>query len=133
MKKSPNFLKYLIFLLLIPAVVFAGVAVFDSKQYIFIAVCVSILACLPFFYAFENKKTSTRKLTVLAVMVTFSIIGRTLFSFIPHFKPVTAIVVITGIYLGAESGFLCGALSALFSNFIFGHIRQLLLPTQAFY
>ena len=53
-------------------------------------------------------------------MVTLSIVGRFAFSFVPHFKPVTAIVMITGMYLGAESGFLCGALSALLSNFIFG-------------
>ena len=38
-----------------------------------------------------------------------------------HIIPVTAIVVIAGIYLGAESGFLCGALSAVLSNIIFGH------------
>ncbi|MBO5005835.1 MAG: ECF transporter S component [Clostridia bacterium] len=120
MKKFPNFFKYLIFLLLIPAAVLSGALLFDSKKYIFIAICVAILACLPFFSAFESKKISSRKLTVLAVMVTLSVIGRALFSFIPHFKPVTAIVVITGIYLGAESGFLCGALSALLSNFIFG-------------
>ena len=37
-----------------------------------------------------------------------------------HIIPVTAIVVIAGIYLGAESGFLCGALSAVLSNIIFG-------------
>ena len=43
-----------------------------------------------------------------------------MFSYIPHFKPVTAIIILAGIYLGAEAGFLCGSLSVLCSNFIFG-------------
>ena len=45
---------------------------------------------------------------------------RTFPSSTAHIIPVTAIVVIAGIYLGAESGFLCGALSAVLSNIIFG-------------
>lgn len=59
-------------------------------------------------------------MTILAVMVALSVAGRFMFSYLPHFKPVTAIVVLAGLYLGAESGFLCGALSAVISNFIFG-------------
>ena len=70
--------------------------------------------------SFEGKKTSTKRLVLLAVMLSFSVAGRYIFAFLPHFKPVTAIVVIAGIYLGTESGFLCGALSALVSGFIFG-------------
>lgn len=57
---------------------------------------------------------------ILSVMVALSVLGRFAFSVLPHFKPVTAIVVIAGMYLGAESGFLCGALSAVLSNIMFG-------------
>jgi len=39
---------------------------------------------------------------------------------IPQFKPVTAIVIITGISLGAEAGFLTGAMVGFVSNFFFG-------------
>ena len=49
-------------------------------------------------------------------MTALSVVGR----FIPFFKPITAITVITGAYLGGEAGFLVGALSALISNFYFG-------------
>ena len=37
-----------------------------------------------------------------------------------QFKPVVAIVVIAGVCLGKESGFLVGAMTAFVSNFIFG-------------
>ena len=97
-----------------------GALLFRGKAYIFISVCIALLACVPFFMSFEKGRTRTKNLVVLATMLTLSIVGRFAFAFLPHFKPVTAIVVITGIYLGAENGFLCGALSALLSNFIFG-------------
>lgn len=37
-----------------------------------------------------------------------------------NLKPITAIVIITGVSLGAESGFLVGAVTMLVSNIIFG-------------
>jgi len=119
MKKKRIF-TYIFLLLAIPLAVLAGALLFRGKMYIFLSVCVALLSCVPFFASFEKGRTRTKKLVVLATMVTLSIIGRFAFAFLPHFKPVTAIVVITGIYLGAENGFLCGALSALLSNFIFG-------------
>lgn len=119
MKRYP-FLKYLFFLLAIPAAVALGALLFRGKMYVFVSVCVAVLACVPFFMSFEKGRARTKNLVVLSTMVTLSIIGRFAFAFLPHFKPVTAIVVITGVYLGAENGFLCGALSALLSNFIFG-------------
>lgn len=64
----------------------------------------------------KKKKRTTRKMVLVAIMTALSIAGR----FIPMFKPVTAITTITGAYLGAGSGFLVGALSALLSNFYFG-------------
>ena len=38
----------------------------------------------------------------------------------PQFKPMTSLVIISGAALGAESGFLVGAVSILASNVIFG-------------
>lgn len=119
MKRCP-FLKYLFFLLAIPSAVSLGALLFRGKMYVFVSVCVAVLACVPFFMSFEKGRSRTKNLVVLSTMVTLSIIGRFAFAFLPHFKPVTAIVVITGVYLGVENGFLCGALSALLSNFIFG-------------
>lgn len=118
MKK--NIFTYAIILPTILICILSGIFIFDDKAYIWIAMCVCILACVPFFLSFEGKKNSTKKTVILAAMVALSIVGRYVFSLLPHFKPITAIVVITGMYLGAESGFLCGAMSALLSNFIFG-------------
>ena len=67
-----------------------------------------------------TRKTDVKKLVMIAVMTAMSIVGRFVFAAIPGFKPVTAIVVITGMYLGWDAGFLCGALTALISNCYFG-------------
>ena len=59
-------------------------------------------------------------MVLLSVMTAISVVGRFIFGPIPFFKPVTAIVVLTGIYMGPESGFLVGSLSAVVSNIFFG-------------
>lgn len=113
-------IKYTILLLLIPLVLFCGVVLFEDRKYAFISLAIALLACIPFFLTFEKKQSSTKKMIVTAVMVALSVSGRFLFAPIPFFKPVTAIVVITALYLGAEAGFLTGALTAVISNFYFG-------------
>ena len=107
-------------LLLIPITIYFGSVVFGSKKYAFITFAVTLLSLIPFFITFERKKENTMKVTMLATMTALSVFGRLAFSFFPFFKPVTAIVIICGMFLGPEAGFLCGALTALISNFYFG-------------
>ena len=53
-------------------------------------------------------------------MAAIASVGRAAFAAIPHFKPVSAIVIITAAVFGPEAGFLTGAISALASNLFFG-------------
>jgi len=91
-----------------------------EKSYSFFTVLVVILACLPLLFSFELKNENAQKIVLLAVLTALSVLGRVVFAYIPFFKPVTAIVIIVGLYLGYEYGFVCGVLSALLSNFVFG-------------
>lgn len=100
----------------IPLLVILGALVFRGRQYLLISLGVAAMALLCFVAGFERKKTGARRLVLVAVMTALSIAGR----FIPLFKPVTALTILTALYLGGESGFLVGALSALLSNFSFG-------------
>ena len=109
-------LKFILPFLLIPAVIAVGVHISGGRRYIFISLSVAVLSLLLFITSFEKKKIGTRRLTLVAVMTALSVLGR----FIPFFKPVSALTVITAVYLGGESGFLTGALSALISDFWFG-------------
>ncbi len=112
-------IKYLITIILIPALIITGAFVFPQRSFTYISLCVIFLACVPFFLSFE-KKSSTRRIVLLAVMTALSVAGRFIFAPLPFFKPVTAMVVIAGMYFGSEVGFLTGALSAVISNFYFG-------------
>ena len=109
-------LKILIPFILIPAVAVAGVLLFDEKKHIWVSLSIAVASLFLFFAGFEKKVTGTRRMVLVAVMTAISVLGR----FIPFFKPVTAITVISAMYLGSEAGFLVGALSALLSNFYFG-------------
>jgi len=59
-------------------------------------------------------------MVIVATMTALAVVGRFVFAPVPYFKPVTAIVIITAIYLGSEAGFLVGSLSAIISNIFFG-------------
>ena len=109
-------LKIIIPFLLVPATLAIGVSFLEEKSYIFISLAISILSIVLFISGFEKKKTGTRRLVIIAVMTALSVVGR----FIPIFKPITALTVITAVYIGGEAGFLVGAMSALISNFWFG-------------
>lgn len=90
------------------------------RHYALASLLITFAALLLFSCGFERRKTGTRRLILVAVMTALTVAGRFIFSVIPAFKPITAIVVITAIYIGSEAGFLTGALSALISNFYFG-------------
>lgn len=115
-KRVRTLLRFVIPFVLIPTVAILGTIVFDEKKHLFISFFVAVLSVLLFLSGFEKKATGTRRMVIVAVMIAMCVAGR----FIPFFKPVTAITVITAIYLGGESGFLVGSLSALLSNFYFG-------------
>ena len=101
---------------LIPMLVILGATVFAERRHLIVSTGVAVLALLLFAAGYEKKPTGSRRMIIVAVMTALCITGR----FIPLFKPITALTVITAIYLGGEAGFLVGAMSALLSNFYFG-------------
>ncbi len=111
-----NALRIILPFAVIPALVVLSGTVFKGKQYLLISALIAVFSLLLFAAGFEKKKTGSRRLVLVSAMTALCIVGR----FIPFFKPITALTIITAIYLGPESGFLVGALSALLSNFYFG-------------
>lgn len=90
------------------------------RHYALASMLIALMSLVLFSCGFERRKTGTRRMILVAVMTALSVVGRFVFAVIPAFKPITAIVVITAIYIGPEAGFLTGALSAVISNFYFG-------------
>ncbi len=101
---------------LMPALVALGVFVFDEKRYAFIALALALGSVALCAAVVERRQAGSRRLGLVSIMRARATAGR----FIPLLKPVTALAVLTGMYLGGEAGFLCGSLSAVLSNFFFG-------------
>lgn len=119
-KRIPKPIIDVSMLVLTALTILAGFYVFDNKQYFIVSVLIVIYAMVPFFVSFEQRKPKAREIVILAVMIAVAVVGRAAFFMLPNFKPILAIVIITGVALGKESGFLVGAMSALVSNFLFG-------------
>ncbi len=115
-KRLRNAVRAVVPFILIPALVIMGAAVFEGRRHLIVSTGVAVFSLLLFAAGYEKKPTGSRRMIIVAVMTALCITGR----FIPFFKPVTALTVITAIYLGGEAGFLVGAMSALISNFYFG-------------
>ena len=90
------------------------------RNYALASLLITLMALVLFSCGFERRKTGTRRMILVAIMSALSVLGRFVFAVIPGFKPITAVVVITAMYIGGEAGFLTGALSAVISNFYFG-------------
>ena len=114
MKKS-NIATLLIFLLVIPVTLILG-SKMPGRWYYLTSTLIIIELLIPFFLTFEGRKPQARELVVIAVMCALAVAARVAIP-IPNFKAIYAIIMIAGIALGPESGFLVGAVAALSSNF----------------
>lgn len=106
-------------MLLIPLTLWASLAFIPRGQHYLVSTAVLIECMLPFFIVFEGRRPKARELVLTAVLSALAIAGRAAFFMLPQFKPVLAVVIISGAALGGEAGFLVGAVSMLVSNIMF--------------
>lgn len=106
--------------LLSALLIYAGVFLLGDRRYMLISLGILLVSFIPFAVRFEGKKPRAREITVTAVMIAIAVIGRAAFFMLPQFKPMTAVVIISGIALGGETGFAVGAMSAFVSNMLAG-------------
>ena len=116
MRKS-TICNLLLLFVLIPGTLFLGTQL-SGRWYYLTSTMMIVEVMIPFFLAFETRRPQARELVTLAVMCALAVASRVVM-LIPNFKPMTAIIMITGIALGAQSGFVCGAVGAFASNFFF--------------
>ena len=103
-------------LLAIPLTIFVGYFYFGDRKYYLISLLILLETMLPFFLVFEGRKPQARELILLAVLCGLGVAARAAFYMLPNFKPVTALVILAAVALGAESGFLVGSMTMLLSN-----------------
>ena len=109
-----------IFLALIPITLYLGTFWLDDRKYYIISLLVVAYTMIPFFAIFEGRKPMAREVILISVLITLGVLGRGAFFMIPQFKPIIAIVILAGVTLGSQAGFMTGAMTAFVSNFFFG-------------
>ncbi len=117
MKKS-TVVTLLVFCLLIPLTLYFGRWI-PGRSYYITGTAVILEMLVPFFLAFEGRKVQARELVVIAVLCAIAVVARVAIP-IPHFKPMFAIIMLSGVAFGAQTGFMVGAVSAFVSNFFAG-------------
>ncbi len=117
--KKTTLLTLLCVLVLIPAALLLGRHL-PGRGYYLTSTVVIILVLIPFFLAFEGRKPQARELALIAVLCALAVVSRAILAWLPNFKPIFGIIILSGIACGPQAGFLVGAISAFVSNFLFG-------------
>ena len=119
MNNKKNVIGLLLLLALVPILSLLTYYGGDRRYYLISSIIILVSIMLTFF-GFERRKPQAKDIVIIAVMAAIAAVSRMIFVAVPHFKPLAAIVIISGMALGAQAGFLSGAVACLASNFVFG-------------
>ena len=122
--------RRIVSIVFVPAVIAVGMLEFNDRYYYITASLIIICSFIPFLMLFEKRRPRARELVVIAVMTALGVAGRAAFYMLPQFKPIAATVIITGVSLGCEAGFITGALTAFVSNMFSARISEQKLSVQ---
>ncbi len=81
----------------------------------------AVLLLAVLFLRFEEREPGSRELAAVGLLAALAAGGRVLFAAVPGLQPATFLTIAAGYALGAEPGFMVGALTALLSNIFLGH------------
>lgn len=104
----------------IPIVISLGAVLFNDRNYILISLIILGLTMLPFFMVFERRKPKAREIVLIAVMCAIAVCSHLICRLTIPLRAGTAIIIVCGIALGPEAGFLIGALGRFVLNFYAG-------------
>ncbi len=107
-------------LIAVPITIWIGIKFFGDRRYYLISLLIIFEIMLPFFISFERRRPKAKELVIISIFCAAAVVGRAVFFMLPQFKPIIAMVIIAGVCLGGETGFLVGAICAFVSNFYFG-------------
>lgn len=91
-----------------------------KEHYMLISTGLLAAAFVPFILLFEKRRPRAREVVLIAVMSAITAVSNLVCAYTVPFHAGTAMVIITGIALGPQAGFLTGALSRFVCNFFMG-------------
>lgn len=106
--------------LVIPALIALTVFLGSKRLYMPLSLLILVMIMAPFFMIFERRKPRAREVVLIAMMSALTVASHTFFNIAFPVQIGTAMVIISGISLGPEAGFLIGAMSRFVCNFYMG-------------
>ena len=119
-RKRLELTAVLIFLV-IPALIALTVFLGSKRLYMPLSLLILVMIMAPFFMIFERRKPRAREVVLIAMMSALTVASHTFFHIAFPVQIGTAMVIISGISLGPEAGFLIGAMSRFVCKFYMGH------------
>ena len=118
-RKRLELTAVLIFLV-IPALIALTVFLGSKRLYMPLSLLILVMIMAPFFMIFERRRPRAREVVLIAMMSALTVASHTFFHIAFPVQIGTAMVIISGISLGPEAGFLIGAMSRFVCNFYMG-------------
>ena len=118
-RKRLELTAVLIFLI-IPALIALTVFLGSKRMYMPLSLLILVMIMAPFFMIFERRRPRAREVVLIAMMSALTVASHTFFHIAFPVQIGTAMVIISGISLGPEAGFLIGAMSRFVCNFYMG-------------
>ena len=110
----------LIILVAIPMLIALSTLLDNGKLFMLFSLGVVICCMAPFFMVFEKRKPKAREIVLVAMMSAITVAAHMFLHITVPIQIGTAMVIIAGISMGPEAGFLVGALSRFVCNFYMG-------------
>jgi len=104
----------------IPTLIAAGYFIFHDRCYTLISVLVLLCTLAPFYMVFERRKPKAREIVLIAMVSALTVVLQLICRLTVPVRAGSAMVILSGVALGPEAGFLIGALSRFVLNFYEG-------------
>ena len=104
----------------VPFILFVSTLLDSGKLFMISSLGVVACCMAPFFMVFEKRKPKAREIVLVAMMSAITVACHMFFHVTVPIQIGTAMVIVAGISMGPEAGFLVGALSRFVCNFYMG-------------
>lgn len=119
-KSKTVFVSQLLFVFILIGVFLALMMLLHNKHYLLFSFMVLLCSILPAYWKFEKQPLKTQTMMFVAILVALAVAGRVPFAALPSIQAASFVIIVGGISMGPELGFVTGSTTALVSNMFMG-------------
>jgi len=118
--KKRRIVTSLLIFIPMPLTIWVGIVFLDDSKYMLVSILLLVYTLVPFFMVFEKRKPKARELVLIAMMTALTVCAQMFFHVTIPVQMGSALIIISGIAMGPEAGFLIGAMARFLYNFYEG-------------